>query len=39
MGEDGSSLMQLLKIASGNQIRTIKILPVFVAEENREFKR
>ena len=28
MGEGGSFLMELLKIASGNQIRSIKILSV-----------
>lgn len=32
MGEDGSFLMELLKIASSNQIRSIKILSVSVAD-------
>lgn len=32
MGEDGSFLMELLKIASSNQIRSIKILSVSVVE-------
>lgn len=31
MGEDGSFLMELLKIACSNQIRSIKILFVAVA--------
>ena len=32
VGEDGSFLMELLKIESSNQIRSIKILCVAVAE-------
>lgn len=35
VGEDGSFLMELLKIASGNQIRSIKILRVAVAEQSK----
>lgn len=47
MGEAGSFLMELLKIASISQIRSIKILPVSVAgrqrgrgrEKSRRFSR
>lgn len=35
MGEDGSFLMELLKIASSNQIRSIKILCIAVAEKSK----
>lgn len=35
MGEDGSFLMELLKIASSNQIRSIKILSRAVAEKSK----
>lgn len=33
--EDGSFQMELLKIASGNQIRSIKILSIAVAEKSK----
>lgn len=35
MGEDGSFLMELLKIASSNEIRSIKILSIAVAEKSK----
>lgn len=35
MGEDGSFLMELLKIASSNQIRSIKILSIAAAEKSK----
>lgn len=39
MGEAGSFLMELLKIASISQIRSIKILPVSVAGRQRDRER
>lgn len=39
MGEAGSFLMELLKIASISQIRSIKILPVSVAGRQRDGER